>query len=170
MTSPDDVLVEYAKVVEENGFSVGTMLEFMKLHPEHEDALRRYSEVHLKHVSEDTMEVTFRPIKAVDKINISVTLPAKAKMNTPKSHFLIRFNTKHDGTDLKWRLIQDGVEKLVTDVKINARVYTETSQEWGETKYNIACDGYLTIDVNGVAHIDKWPDAPLSKSHSELVP
>lgn len=72
---------------------------------------------------------------------------------TQKHHFLIRVNTHHQGSDLKWCLIQDGFEHLVRDVRIQVPVYTEVTIENGEEKYNIACDGTLWMYQDEVAHI-----------------
>jgi len=69
------------------------------------------------------------------------------------SHFLIRFNTKHGDTNLVWRIFQDGAEVLATDFRITSPMYSETSVEHGVTKYNVACDGFLFVDEQGVAHI-----------------
>lgn len=63
------------------------------------------------------------------------------------SKFHIRFNTKHDGnTDLMWRVFEDGVEHLASNVRIYSTLYTETTTEHGETKWNVACDGRMVWD------------------------
>ena len=62
------------------------------------------------------------------------------------SKFHVRFNTKHDGSDLVWRVFEDGVEHLATDVRIYSPLYTETTVEHGETKWNVACDGRIVWD------------------------
>jgi hypothetical protein len=64
----------------------------------------------------------------------------------------IRFNTKHNGSDLVWRIFEDGVEHLATDVRIIGETFTETTEEYGVTKWNIACFGRLVWD-NKVAVI-----------------
>ena len=53
----------------------------------------------------------------------------------------LRFNTKHNGSNLVWRVFENGVEHLAEDVKIVGEVFTETTQEHGETKWNVACNG-----------------------------
>jgi hypothetical protein len=59
----------------------------------------------------------------------------------------VRFNTKHGGnTDLVWRIFEDGVEHLASDVKIFSPVYTECTHEYGETKWNVACNGRIIWD------------------------
>lgn len=67
--------------------------------------------------------------------------------------YLIRFNTKHNGSDLVWRVFENGVEYLASDVIIHGSVFTETSIENGENKWNIACIGKLSWN-NTVAIID----------------
>ena len=58
--------------------------------------------------------------------------------------YLIRFNTKHNGSDLVWRIFENGVEYLASDIRINGSVFTESSVENGENKWNIACIGKLS--------------------------
>jgi len=55
----------------------------------------------------------------------------------------IRFNTKHAGSDLVWRVFENGHEHLASNVRIIGETYTECTQEHGETKWNIACQGQL---------------------------
>ena len=64
----------------------------------------------------------------------------------------VRFNTKHSGSKLVWRIFEDGVEHLATDVRIIGETYTECTYEHGETKWNIACMGRL-VWVDQVAVI-----------------
>jgi hypothetical protein len=45
-----------------------------------------------------------------------------------------------------WRIFEDGVEYLASDVKIYSPLYTETTTEYGETKWNVVCDGRLVWD------------------------
>ena len=68
------------------------------------------------------------------------------------SKFHVRFNTKHGGSGLVWRVFEDGIEHLATDVRILGETFTETTQEHGETKWNIACHGRI-IWVDQVAVI-----------------
>jgi hypothetical protein len=58
----------------------------------------------------------------------------------------IRFNTKHCGSDLAWRVFEDGVEHLASAVKITGEVSTECTEENGQTKWNIVCYGNLSWD------------------------
>jgi len=62
------------------------------------------------------------------------------------SKFHIRFNTKHSGSELVWRIFEDGVEHLASDVKVYSPLYTETTVEHGETKWNVACNGRIVWD------------------------
>ena len=61
--------------------------------------------------------------------------------------FHIRFNTQHGGDmDRAWRVFEDGKEHLASDVRIFSPLYTETTTEYGETKWNVACDGRIVWD------------------------
>lgn len=55
----------------------------------------------------------------------------------------IRYNTQHNGSDLVWRVFENGVEHLATDVRIIGETFTECTEEYGQTKWNIACQGRL---------------------------
>jgi hypothetical protein len=68
------------------------------------------------------------------------------------NNYLIRFNTKHNGSKLVWRVFENGTENLVENIDIRVPVFTETSREGGETKWNISCSGEMRI-VNDVAYI-----------------
>ena len=71
-------------------------------------------------------------------------------MKVNKYH--VRFNTKHAGSNLVWRVFENGVENLATDVRILGETFTETTEEHGETKWNIACYGRI-VWVDRVAVI-----------------
>lgn len=60
------------------------------------------------------------------------------------SKFLIRYNTKCGETNLVWRIIQDGEEKLASGLLIKSSVWSESSIEDGVVKWNIACVGFST--------------------------
>ena len=63
------------------------------------------------------------------------------------SKFHIRFNTKHNGnTDQVWRIFENGTEHLASDVRIFSPMYTETTVEYGETKWNVVCNGRMIWD------------------------
>jgi hypothetical protein len=64
----------------------------------------------------------------------------------------IRFNTKHNGDELVWRVFENGVEHLATDVRIIGETFTECTNEYGQTKWNIACYGRIVWE-NKVAVI-----------------
>lgn len=55
----------------------------------------------------------------------------------------IRYNTKHGDSKLIWRVFENGIEYLAEDIKIYVPVFTESTEENGITKWNIACDGIL---------------------------
>ena len=65
----------------------------------------------------------------------------------------IRFNTKHNGSTLVWRIFENGVEHLASDVRVIGETFTEPTEECGETKWNMACHGYMTIDRETLAAI-----------------
>ena len=61
--------------------------------------------------------------------------------------YLIRFNKSRGmpnrGTvDHVWRVFENGKEYLCKHIKINVASYSEKSQE----DWNIACEGFMTID------------------------
>ena len=67
--------------------------------------------------------------------------------------YRIRFNKDYANTDLYWRVIDDlGDMKLVTNIIINVPSHTDSSYEFDqtkqvwETKWNVVCDGTLTIN------------------------
>jgi len=64
---------------------------------------------------------------------------------SPRSHFQLRFNTKHESADQVWRVFKDGEEILAKGFSISALIYDEKTEEQGVTKYNVACDGILTM-------------------------
>ena len=63
----------------------------------------------------------------------------------------VRFNTKNDGVRV-WRVFENGVEHLASDVRIIGETYTECTQEHGQTKWNISCRGRM-VWVDQVAVI-----------------
>lgn len=73
------------------------------------------------------------------------------------NHYLIRFNKTRGqngrgSLDHVWRVFENDKEYILKHVKINVPSYSErTGEDW-----NIACDGYMTIDrENSIAIIDK---------------
>jgi hypothetical protein len=66
-------------------------------------------------------------------------------------HYQIRFNTKaKPGDPLVWRVVEDGVERLASDIEIMTHSYSQKSTVDGEVKWNIACDGFATWDGSKV--------------------
>jgi hypothetical protein len=57
----------------------------------------------------------------------------------------IRFNTQHNGSDLVWRVFENGQEHLVRSFKITAPTFDEVTVENGVEKWNLCCYGYMTI-------------------------
>ena len=55
----------------------------------------------------------------------------------------IRFNTQHNGSNLVWRVFENGQEHLAQDVRLIGETFTECTEEHGQTKWNIACYGRL---------------------------
>ena len=66
----------------------------------------------------------------------------------------IRFNTKHNGSGLVWRIFENGKENLVRSFKINSPIFDELTMEDGVEKWNVCCYGYLKIE-NEVATINE---------------
>lgn len=80
------------------------------------------------------------------------------------NQYHIRFNTKHAGSHLVWRIFENGSEFLVRDFDIRVSLRSEATLEGGETKWNVACNGYMKI-VDEVAYIR---DAPLTDHSTHL--
>jgi hypothetical protein len=53
----------------------------------------------------------------------------------------IRFNTLHGDTELVWRIFENDVEMLASEMLIKVPVYGEETIEFGVRKWNIACKG-----------------------------
>ena len=66
--------------------------------------------------------------------------------------YYIRYNTKHGESDLVWRIFENGVEHLVKNFHIEVPMYGESTMEHGVQKWNVACEGYMTI-INNIAYI-----------------
>lgn len=64
----------------------------------------------------------------------------------------IRFNTLNAGTDLVWRVFENGKEHLVKHLDIRVPVKDEITLEGECHKWNISCSGSMTI-VDGTAII-----------------
>jgi len=67
------------------------------------------------------------------------------------NNYLIRFNKSkgqpgRGGKDHAWRVFENGDEYIFKNVKINVPSQSERSgNEFGDD-WNIACEGYMTID------------------------
>ena len=64
------------------------------------------------------------------------------------NQYYIRYNTQHGESDLVWRIFENGVEHLVKDFTINVPVYGLSTVEHGIQKWNVACQGIMTIQDN----------------------
>jgi hypothetical protein len=51
----------------------------------------------------------------------------------------IRFNTKHNNSELVWRIFENSNEYLVKGFKISVPMFDETTIEDGITKWNVCC-------------------------------
>jgi hypothetical protein len=74
------------------------------------------------------------------------------------NRYHIRFNTQHDGSELKWRIFENGEEHLVRHFRVDVPVFDEQTLEQGVVKFNLCCLGIMRIE-NGVAHIAAAPGA-----------
>lgn len=67
----------------------------------------------------------------------------------------MRFNTKHNGNSLVWRVFENDQEHLASDLRIIGETFTECTHEHGETKWNIACHGRMIwVDKTAVIVTD----------------
>lgn len=64
----------------------------------------------------------------------------------------IRFNHQHNDTNKVWRVFENGIEHLVEHLDIRVPVRDEVTVENNLTKWNVYCEGTMTIK-NGVAYI-----------------
>jgi hypothetical protein len=72
----------------------------------------------------------------------------------------IRFNRDHASEQDVWRIFEDGKEHRVSEfVVAGVELRSDTTIERGEQKWNVRCEGELTIE-NGRAYIRK-PNARL---------
>jgi phosphopantetheine adenylyltransferase len=68
----------------------------------------------------------------------------------------IRFNHQHNGSGLVWRVFENGVEHLAKHLDIRVPMRDDVTVENNIEKWNIYCEGYLTLD-NHVACITEHP-------------
>ena len=68
------------------------------------------------------------------------------------NRYHIRYNTQHGETDLVWRVFENGQEHLVKNFRIETPMYGESTVENGIQKWNVCCEGVMTI-VDNVALI-----------------
>ncbi len=67
----------------------------------------------------------------------------KKRFFKPIQHIQIRYNTKAGDSDLVWRVIADGEEKLASSIEIHGYIYGESSIVNNDRKMNMACDGKI---------------------------
>lgn len=60
----------------------------------------------------------------------------------------IRFNHQHNGSGKTWRVFENGVEYLVEHLDIQVPLRDEVTTENKVEKWNVYCEGYLTINNN----------------------
>ncbi len=60
----------------------------------------------------------------------------------------IRFNHQHNGSGKTWRVFENGVEYLVEHLDIQVPLTDEVTTENKVEKWNVYCEGYLTINNN----------------------
>ena len=65
----------------------------------------------------------------------------------------IRYNTQHGESDQVWRVFENGKEHLVGGFFIKVPVFGESTVEYGIQKWNVACEGVMTV-VDGIAYIE----------------
>jgi hypothetical protein len=64
----------------------------------------------------------------------------------------IRFNKKHVDESDVWRIFEGANEHNVAELLIMVPVHSTSTFEQGERKWNICCDGTLSI-IDGKAYI-----------------
>lgn len=64
----------------------------------------------------------------------------------------IRFNHQHNGSGKTWRVFENGIEYQVEHLDIRVPLRDDVTVENGVEKWNVYCEGSLTI-VNGIARI-----------------
>ncbi len=68
----------------------------------------------------------------------------------------IRFNHQHSGSGKAWRVFENGQEHLVEHLDIRVPMRDDITIEQGVQKWNVYCEGYLTIN-HGTACITEHP-------------
>lgn len=66
-----------------------------------------------------------------------------------KKRYLIRYNTNSNSQHDRWRILDEEIEYLVSEIRVNVPSFTST--DWIEgigEKYHIACEGVLKIENN----------------------
>jgi hypothetical protein len=79
--------------------------------------------------------------------------PHEKSQENQMNKYLIRYNTQHADSDLVWRIFENGSEHLVRAFVITVPIYSESSQDNGIQKWNVACTGVMKI-VDNIAYIE----------------
>jgi len=74
-------------------------------------------------------------------------------VETTVNKYHIRFNHNHNGSGFVWRIFENGTENLVKAFRITVPMYDEQTIENGIEKWNVACEGKMTI-TDGKAIIE----------------
>lgn len=87
-------------------------------------------------------------------------------MMSQVNNYKIRYNTSSQNDDVRWRLIENDNEILVSEVIIDGVV--QTTKDWSEDiqdyKWHISCQGECEIK-NGVAYIKTNKEKSAIKRH-----
>ena len=80
----------------------------------------------------------------------------------------IRFNHQHNGSGQVWRVLENGTEYLVEHLDIRVPMRDDVTVEKGVTKWNVYCEGYLTI-TNNTARIEDAPTFDWQKPTVQML-
>ena len=64
------------------------------------------------------------------------------------NRYHIRYNTQHGTSGLCWRIFENGKEYLVHNFRIETPMWAENTVENGVEKWNVCCEGFMTIEQN----------------------
>jgi phosphopantetheine adenylyltransferase len=80
----------------------------------------------------------------------------------------IRFNHQHNGSGQVWRVFENGTEHLVEHLDIRVPMRDEVTFENEIEKWNVYCEGYLSID-KGIARIEDTPTFDWQKPTVQML-
>jgi hypothetical protein len=84
----------------------------------------------------------------------TLSLRPKSARKWVLNKYYIWYNTQHGESDLVWRVFDNGKEHLVKNFYITTPMFGESTMENGIQKWNVACEGALTIK-DDVAYIEQ---------------